>query len=93
MTTDHVRGRSELEPADTKCEHPNTSHTSTTDDGSYSTYTANKLDPRSDSITDHRSATGATKVGDSYIFDSRDYLIFVYLTSPSGTILVCLLRC
>ena len=45
VTADHVRGRSDLKPADTECERPNTSSTTTTNHGSHSTYTANKLYP------------------------------------------------
>ena len=51
-------------PADTDRERLNTTHNTSTNYGSHSTNTANKLDPRFDSDMDHRgTATGSTNVG------------------------------
>lgn len=51
-------------PVDTDRERLNTTSTTSTNYGSHSTNTANKLDPRFDSDMDHRgTATGSTNVG------------------------------
>ncbi|KAF1932559.1 uncharacterized protein M421DRAFT_21144, partial [Didymella exigua CBS 183.55] len=51
-------------PVDAERERLNTTQTTSTNYGSHSTNTANKLDPRFDSDLDHRgTATGSTNVG------------------------------